>query len=236
MNFSQRITQEDKNKLVRFMVLLTNIAAVINTILNIICITVEIIALFLVLLGFFNSEIKAVHIIMLIMLDVAFSDYRKRWKEQKSFKYIKNLDKSLSATDDIPYYDIKADDEAVTVNESFSLKWKDVYAAAFTKDFVILSSKKKTAVMIQADDELKLQIGEILNNNKTQIYCIVKTSVNKQIAKPSEKRRVTKTLKKTVVYLIIASLPIAYLMTAKSPIKDLTQGNIALMTVGLNLL
>lgn len=225
MNINQRITLEDKKRLEKFTVVLINISSVINLIINAVVIVLLIQALYYVLKAFDKNEIDPIWIFLLIALDVVFSFSRKSWKRQKSCRYIKNLDKNLSVTEDIPYYDIKADDAAVTVNDTYTLKWKDVYAASFTKEFVVLSSKSKCAVMIQADDELKEEIAEFLKNNKIFTHYLVKTPVNKKAIKHTVVRNRKKMIKNIIIYVVIASLPIAYLMTAKSPVKDLTTDN-----------
>ena len=225
MNINQRITLEDKKRLERFAVVMINISAVINIIINAILMVLSLQALYYVFKAFDRNEIDPAWIFMLIALDVVFSFGRKVWKKQKSCKYIKKLDKVLSASEDIPYYDIKADDQAVTVNDTYILKWKDIYAAAFTKEFVVLSSKKKCAVMIQADDELKEEIAEILKDNKIFTHYLVKTPVNKKAARHTLVRNRNTMIKNIIICTVIASIPIAYLMTAKSPIKDLTIDN-----------
>ena len=79
--------------------------------------------------------------------------------------------------------------------------------------------------MIQADDELKEEIAEFLKNNKIFTHYLVKTPVNKKAIKHTVVRNRKKMIKNIIIYVVIASLPIAYLMTAKSPVKDLTTDN-----------
>ena len=136
--------------------------------------------------------------------------------------YTKNLNKVLSATE-VLYYDIKADSEGVTVNDTYTLKWKDVYAAAFTKEYVILSSNNKVAVMIQADDKLKQQIGDILNLNKIFVFYVVTSDVNKEISQITTKRLMRRYAKRIVIYILIALIPVICLISVKNPVKDLTK-------------
>ena len=225
MNINQRITLEDKKRLEKFTVVLFRMAAVIDVIIFAVLLALLFQSFYYVMRSFASNEIDPVWIVLFIALDVVLSHERKNWKRQKSCRYIKNLDKNLSAAEDIPYYDIKADDEAVTVNDTYILKWKDVYVAAFTKDFVILSSKNKCAVMIQADDELKQHIGEFLKDNKIYTCYLVKTPLNKKLIKHTVSRERSRIIKKIIIHIIIVSIPIAYLMTAKGPVKDLTQEN-----------
>ena len=218
MNINQRITLEEKQRVDKFTDRLIKAGNVLNIILRVV--------LFVLTAIFFIKSIKntsnILWIIFLFAMDGLIHHWKYIWQRQKTCVYTKNLDKVLS-TAEVLYYDIKADNEGVTVNDTYTLKWKDVYAAAFTKEYVILSSNNKVAIMIQADDELKQQIGDILNLNKIFVFYVVTSDVNKEISQITTKRLMRRYAKRIVIYILIALIPVICLMSVKNPVKDLTK-------------
>lgn len=218
MNINQRITLEEKQRVDKFTSGLIKAGNVLNIILRVV--------LFVLTAIFFIKSIKntsnILWIIFLFVTDGLIYHLKYIWQRQKTCMYTKNLDKVMS-TAEVLYYDIKADNEGVTVNDTYTLKWKDVYAAAFIKEYVILSSNKKVAVMIQADDELKQQIGDILNLNKIFVFYAVTSDVNKEISQNTTKRLIRRYAKRIIIYILIALIPVICLMSVKNPVKDLTK-------------
>lgn len=218
MNINQRITLEEKQRVDKFTSGLIKAGNVLNIILRVV--------LFVLTAIFFIKSIKntsnILWIIFLFVTDGLIYHWKYIWQRQKTCMYTKNLDKVMS-TAEVLYYDIKADNEGVTVNDTYTLKWKDVYAAAFIKEYVILSSNKKVAVMIQADDELKQQIGDILNLNKIFVFYAVTSDVNKEISQNTTKRLIRRYAKRIIIYILIALIPVICLMSVKNPVKDLTK-------------
>ena len=77
--------------------------------------------------------------------------------------------------------------------------------------------------MIQADDELKQQIGDILNLNKIFVFYVVTSDVNKEISQITTKRLMRRYAKRIVIYILIALIPVICLISVKNPVKDLTK-------------
>lgn len=218
MNINQRITLEEKQRVDKFTSGVIKAGNVLNIILRVV--------LFVLTAIFFIKSIKntsnILWIIFLFITDGLIYHWKYIWQRQKTCVYTKNLDKVLY-TAEVLYYDIKADNEGVTVNDTYKLNWKDIYAAAFTKEYVILSSNNKVAIMIQADDKLKQQIGDILNLNKIFVFSVVTSDVNKEISQITTKRLMRRYAKRIVIYILIALIPVICLISVKNPVKDLTK-------------
>lgn len=222
MNINQRILYEDKAKLEKFLVQVSRISSVIDIIIRIILFVMSIYIFVRIWKNILQGGIDVLWTGLLFAADAEISVIKRIRKKQKSSTYLKNLDKAIGKTTP-EFYDVKADNTAVTVNDVFTLKWTDVYSATFTKDYVVLSSKKKTAVMIQADDELKAQISDILSRNKTDVYCVVNTPVNKAAAKQTGKRNLFRILKRAAIMLVLAMIPYIYLVKSSGLVKNLVK-------------
>ena len=218
MNINQRITIEDKKRVDSAMELVIKRVSIINIVLQTILFIITAVAFIHCMLDLFNI----VWVTILIVFDTLLNHSRYIWKRQRSCIYTKNLDRALSVNN-ASYYDIKIDNDGVIVNDKYSFRWNSIYAAVYTNEFIILSDKNKVAVMIKADDELKKQIGGILNRNKVLVYQFVKTPVNEEVSKYTVSLVMHRCIKRLIILMIIVIIPFICLMFTKNEVKDLTR-------------